>query len=174
GTFAHVSRAALADAAPDALYVRYLPAAARGELSAAIAGLGGVLAVIDSRSLEAAADDRMRLCYVLVGAMLLVAPIVALALMYSIGGVSVAERAGELANLRANGVRMGQVARIVGGENLTLVLLSLVPGLLLAYLVASGFMASLGSDMFQVSLAVAPRTWVLACLAVLGAAVVAA
>lgn len=42
----------------------------------------------------------------------------ALALMYSVTGVTVAERAGELANLRANGVRMCQVPRIVGGENL--------------------------------------------------------
>lgn len=174
GTFAYLSIEAVANASPNAIFVRYLEGADREVVKAAIADVGGVLAVIDSKSLEVAANDLMGLFYVFVAAMLVFGAVLALALMYSIGGVTVAERAGELANLRANGVRMGQVARIVGGENLTLVLLSLVPGLLLAYVVASGFMASFSSDMFQIPLVVAPRTWLLACVTVLAAAVAAA
>ncbi len=174
GTFAYLSRDALDGASPNAIFVRFEPGADRDAVKAAIEDANGVVAVVDSKALQVAANDLMGLFYAFVGAMLVFGAVLALALMYSIGSVTVAERAGELANLRANGVRMGQVARIVGGENLTLVLLSLVPGLALAYLVASQFMASFSSDMFQVSLVVAPRTWLLACLAVLAAAVAAA
>ena len=174
GTFAYASRDVLPDATPNAVFVRYQPGADRAAVEAAIGDVGDVLAVADARSLEAAANDLMGLFYAFVGAMLVFGAVLALALMYSVTGVTVAERAGELANLRANGVRMGQVARIVGGENLAVVLLSLAPGLLLARLVAAAAMASFSSDMFQVPLVVQPRTWLLACLSVLAAAFVAA
>ena len=130
--------------------------------------------MVDSHALQDAANGLMALFYAFVGAMSVFGCVLAFALIYSITSVTVAERSSELANLRASGVRQGQIARIVGGENLLLVLIALAPGLLLAYLTAAGFMASFESDMFRLPLVVLPRTWLLACVTVVLAAVLAA
>jgi len=173
GTFAYLALDALA-AAPNALYLSYEAGADRSALKQRIEKLHGVLAVVDARTLQRAADSLMALFYAFVGAMSVFGCVLAFALIYSITSVTMAERGSELANLRASGVRHGQIARIVGGENLLLVLIGLVPGLLLAYLTAAGFMASFSSDMFNLPLVVLPRTWVLACVTVVVAALLAA
>ncbi len=165
---------AAASIEPNAIYVRYAAGVDRDALTNRIENLKGVLAVIDSRALQGAADGLMALFYTFVGAMSVFGCILAFALIYSITSVTVAERRSELANLRASGVRQGQIARIVGGENLLLVLIALAPGLLLAYFTAAGFMASFQSDMFTLPLVVLPRTWLLACVTVVLAALLAA
>ncbi|MDT3680911.1 MAG: FtsX-like permease family protein [Truepera sp.] len=159
---------------PNAVYLRYAAGADREALKIRIENLKGVLAVVDSHALQDAANGLMALFYAFVGAMSVFGCVLAFALIYSITSVTVAERSSELANLRASGVRQGQIARIVGGENLLLVLIALAPGLLLAYLTSAGFMASFESDMFRLPLVVLPRTWLLACVTVVLAAVLAA
>lgn len=159
---------------PNALYLSYDAGTDRTAVKQRVEKVPGVLAVIDARALQQAADSIMALFYAFVGAMSVFGCVLAFALIYSITSVTVAERSSELANLRASGVRQGQIARIVGGENLLLVLVGLVPGLVLAYLTAAGFMASFSSDMFNLPLVVLPRTWVLACVTVVVAALLAA
>ena len=155
---------------PNVLYARYAPGADRAAVRQRLEGIPGVLAVIDTHSLEAAANRLMGLFYVFVGAMLVFGAALAFALIFSTMTVAISERAGELATLRAAGVRRGQLARIVSGENLVLVLLGLAPGLALAYLTAAVFMDSFSSDMFRFDLHVMPLTWVVAVAAVLLAA----
>ncbi len=159
---------------PNALYLRYAAGADRSAVEDRIKQIAGVMAVVDARALQQAANSIMALFYAFVGAMSVFGCVLAFALIYSITSVTVAERSSELANLRASGVRQGQIARIVGGENLLLVLMGLVPGLLLAYLTARGFMASFSSDMFNLPLRVLPRTWLLASATVVVAALLAA
>jgi putative ABC transport system permease protein len=167
---ASASRAAADAIAPNVFYVRYAAGVDRSSLRQRLQALPGVVAVIDSRGLKAAADQLMGLFYVVVGAMLVFGAALAFALIFSTMTVTISERSAELANLRAAGVSRAQIARIVGGENLVLVLLGLVPGLVLAYLTAAVFMDSFSSDMFRFDLHVTPLTWAVAVLAVVLAA----
>lgn len=157
-------------AAPNMLFVRYASGVERSALRHRLEGVAGVVAVIDARSLKVAADQLMGLFYVFVGAMLVFGAALAFALIFSTMTVTISERTAELASLRAAGVRQAQIARIVSGENLVLVLLGLVPGLVIAYLTAATFMGSFSNDMFRFDLHVAPLTWVVAVAAVVAAA----
>jgi len=161
---------AAAPPSPNTLFVRYAAGADRSALARRLEGLSGVVAVIDARSLKVAADRLMGLFYVFVGAMLVFGAALAFALIFSTMTVSISERTGELASLRAAGVRQAQIARIVSGENLVLVVLGLVPGLILAYLTADAFMGSFSSDMFRFDLHVQPLTWGVAVVSVVIAA----
>ena len=170
GTFAYASLPLLPDVQPNQVLVRYAAGADQAALRHDIEGMSGVLAVIDTRNLMRAADQYMGLFYVFVGAMLVFGAALAFALIFSTMTVTISERRGELASLRAAGVRQGQIARIVTGENLTLVLLGLVPGLAIAYGVAAVFMDSFSSDMFRFDLRIAPLTWLVAVASVVLAA----
>ena len=152
------------------LFVRYASGVDRGAVRQRLEGVDGVVAVIDARSLKVAADKLMGLFYVFVGAMLVFGAALAFALIFSTMTVTISERTAELASLRAAGVRQTQIARIVSGENLVLVLLGIVPGLVLAYLTAAAFMDSFSNDMFRFDLHVQPLTWAVAVASVLVAA----
>jgi putative ABC transport system permease protein len=150
--------------------VRFEPGADRAAVLRRLEGVGGVLAVVDARSLQRAANNLMQLFYVVVGLMLVFGAALAFALIFATMTVNISERSAELANLRASGARQGQIARIVSGENLVLVLLGMVPGLGLGYLTAAVFMASFSSDMFRFDLHVTWVTWATSIAAVLLAA----
>lgn len=154
----------------NALYVRYAPGTDRAAVRTRLGELDPVVAVVDARTLARAVDDLMGLFYALVGVMLIFGGVLAFALIYATMSVTIAERASELATLRAAGVRRGQIARIVGGENLMLVLIGLVPGMLVAWGVADRFLATFSSDMFRFDLHVRPLTWAAAAVAVILAA----
>jgi putative ABC transport system permease protein len=156
--------------APNMLFVRYASGVDRGAVRQRLEGVDGVVAVIDARSLKVAADKLMGLFYVFVGVMLVFGAALAFALIFSTMTVTISERTAELASLRAAGVRQTQIARIVSGENLVLVLLGIVPGLVLAYLTAAAFMDSFSNDMFRFDLHVQPLTWAVAVASVLVAA----
>ena len=177
GTFAYaalpLSGAASGDGeapAPNVLYVRYAAGVDRAAMRQQLQELDGVVAAIDTRSLKVAADKLMGLFYVFVGAMLVFGAALAFALIFSTMTVTISERSGELASLRAAGVRQSQIAGLVTGENLVLVLLGLVPGLAAAYAAAAVFMDSFSSDMFRFDLHVTPLTWAVAVASVVLAA----
>jgi len=155
---------------PNLALVRYRAGVDRAAMRQRLEGIPGVVAVIDTHSLAVAANRLMGLFYVIVGVMLVFGAALAFALIFSTMTVAISERSSELANLRAAGVRRRQIATIVGGENLVLVLLGLVPGLIVAYLTAAVFMASFNSDMFRFDLHVTPLTWAVAVAAVVLAA----
>lgn len=133
----------------------------------AIEHLPSVAVVVGTRTLEAQVRDLMSLFYVFVGVMLALGAVLAFALIYAAMSVNVAARTRELATLRALGVGPWRLALIVAGENLLVAVLSLVPGLPLAYLTAAAFMASFSSPLFRFELAIRPGTWIVACVSVL-------
>lgn len=165
-----LSRLRSSEPSPNVVFVRYTPGTDRAAVRQRLEQLSGVVAVIDTRSLAAAANRLMGLFYVIVGAMLVFGAALAFALIFSTMTVAISERAGELASLRAAGVRQRQLARIVSSENLVLVLVGLIPGLALAYLSAAVFMDSFSSDMFRFDLHIMPLTWGVAVAAVVLAA----
>lgn len=134
----------------------------------------GVAAVIDSRSLYVTIQDFLGFFYVFVGVMLLFGGIMAFALIFNTISVNVAERAGEYATMRANGMSRRRIAELITGENMLLTLLGIIPGLMVGYLVASWFMHSYTSDMFTFDLMMNPITLFLSAIAMVIVALLSA
>jgi putative ABC transport system permease protein len=139
--------------------VRYEPGVDRQLVRDRLAALPGVAAVVDSRALYDTAQSFMGLFYVFVGVMLVLGGIMAFALIFNTLSANVMERAVELTALRTLGMTSATIGRLVTAENLLLTVVALIPGLLVAYLLAAEFMASFSSDLFQFDLAVRPTTF---------------
>ncbi|HEY6014238.1 MAG TPA: FtsX-like permease family protein [Candidatus Limnocylindrales bacterium] len=162
GNLATVARAAgLSPADPPVAMalVRYEPGVDRHLVRDRLAALPGVAAVVDSRALYDTAQSFMGLFYVFVGVMLVLGGIMAFALIFNTLSANVMERAVELTALRTLGMTSATIGRLVTAENLLLTVVALIPGLLVAYLLAAEFMASFSSDLFQFDLAVRPTTF---------------
>ncbi|MCJ7711085.1 MAG: ABC transporter permease, partial [Chloroflexi bacterium] len=93
--------------------------------------------------------------------------VMAFALIFNTMTANIAERATELAALRALGMARGTVSRLVTAENFLLTVLGLVPGLIGGYLLAAVFMASFSSDLFSFDLHVRPTTFLFTALSIL-------
>jgi putative ABC transport system permease protein len=171
GTFAYGSlpefRQLAADVNANAIMVRYQAGADRQTVQARLAMLPGVVAIADSQALADAVDALMALFDVFVGAMLVFGAALAFALVFGTLSVTVAERTVEFATLRTAGVRQRTIAWLVTAENLLVVGLALVPGLLVARWSAAGFMAAFNSDLFRFELHAQPTTYLIAALAIL-------
>jgi putative ABC transport system permease protein len=175
GTYAYGSLATVAalagqppgDPAVSVVYVRYAAGADAAATAERLGNLPGVAAVIDSRALYAMAQSFMGLFYAFVGLALLFGAVMAFAVIFTTMSANVAERTTELAALRTLGMARSTVSWLVTSENVALTLLGLVPGLLVGYVGAALFMASFSSDLFQFSLEVHPRTFVVTALAIL-------
>ncbi len=98
--------------------------------------------------------------------MLLFGGAMAFALIYNSMSSNISERRIEMATLRAAGARHGMLARLITAENLLVVLLGIVPGLVLGYLAAAGFMDSFSNDQFSFALQMRTSTMVLAAVAI--------
>jgi putative ABC transport system permease protein len=109
-------------------------------------------AVIDSRALYDMFQDFLGFFYAFVGIMLAFGAVMAFALIFNTISVNVAEREGEYATMRANGLSQKQLASLITGENLLLTTLGILPGLVVGYAVAALFMQSYSSDMFTFEL----------------------
>ena len=132
-----------------------------------LGALPAVAAVVASRGLYDLAQQFMGLFYVFIGVMLLFGAVMAFALIFNTMTANIAERATELAALRALGMARGTVSRLVTAENFLLTVLGLVPGLIGGYLLAAVFMASFSSDLFSFDLHVRPTTFVFTALSIL-------
>ena len=173
GTYAYVSLATLEAAgagAPPGLAVRIAPGADRAAALAALGELPGVAVVHDTRALAAAADEYMALFHVFVGTMLVLGGALAFTILFVTMSVNLAERTTELATLRAGGVSLRAIGRLVTVENLLITALGLVPGLAIGILAADAFLASLSTDMFRIDLALRWTTPALTALALLAVA----
>jgi putative ABC transport system permease protein len=177
GTFAYLSLPALTEAlgpgAPDpanAAMISFTPGVDAAVVRSRLAALPQAGAVIDSRALHATAQSFMGLFDVFVGLMVVLGAVMALALIYTTMSANISERLVEMASLRAAGMGRRQLAQLVSSENVLLTLIGIVPGLIVAYFAAQGFMASFSSDLFSFDLALRPWTPVLVALALLAAA----
>lgn len=147
--------------------VRYDPGAASDAVTKRLEAVPGVLAVSDSQAIARIFNKYMGLFYAFVGVMLAFGAVMAFAILFVTIGSNVAERGTELATMRAMGMPIGVLGRVVSGENLLLTLAGIVPGLILGYIAAAGFMASFNSDLFTFDLTVRPLTFVGTALGIL-------
>jgi putative ABC transport system permease protein len=147
--------------------VRYEPGANARDVGKRLQSLPEVAAVIDSRAVYAIAQSMMGLFYAFVGVMLVLGATMAFVLVFTTMTANVSERSVELAALRVLGMPRAAVSRMVTFENLLLIAVGLVPGLVLGYLAAAAAMASFSSDLFRFDLQVRPTTFVVTALAIL-------
>lgn len=148
--------------------VRYEPGVDGDVMRRRLGAEDDVVAFVDSRALYDTVQSVLSLFYAFVGVMLAFGSVMAFALVFNTMSVNIAERAVELAALRASGMGRGRrIARLLTGENVLLTLLGIVPGLLAGYGVASLMMSSYTSDLFRFDLQMRAGTLVLSALAVL-------
>ena len=172
GTVATLTGQAASDPQVSSALVRYRQGADPTAVADRLGALPGVAAVVASRGLYDLAQQLMGLFYVFVGVMLVFGAVMAFALIFNTMTANIAERATELAALRALGMARGTVSRLVTAENMILTILGLVPGLIGGYLLAAVFMASFSSDLFSFDLHVRPTTFVFTGLSILLVAVI--
>ena len=132
-----------------------------------IEDLDTVAIVIDARELLEIIEAFTVFFYVFVGIMLIFGGAMAFALMFNTISVNVAERTGEFATMRANGLSHGGIATLIAAENILLTSLGLIPGVLIGYVTGAYFMASFSSDVFSLDFSMNPLSIAISALAML-------
>ncbi len=148
-------------------YVRYAPGVDREAMRRRLSALPGVVAFGDSNALRDMVDEYLGLFYAFVGIMLLFGAAMAFALLYNSIQANLAERAVEVATLRAAGIRFRSLSRMITAENFLFTAIGIVPGLIVGVEVSRLFLASFGSDAFSFDLQIRASTLVLSALAIL-------
>jgi putative ABC transport system permease protein len=142
----------------------------RAEVIDSVGELEPVAVVVDTRGLYEMFQDFLGFFYAFVGIMLAFGAVMAFALIFNTISVNVAEREGEYATMRANGLSQRKLASLITGENLLLTALGIIPGLIVGYAAAAVFMQSYSSDMFAFNLDMNTSTLVFSSLAMLAVA----
>jgi len=148
-------------------YVRYAPGVDREAMRRRLSALPGVVAFGDSNALLDTVNEYLGLFYVFVGIMLLFGAAMAFALLYNSIQANLAERAVEVATLRAAGIRFRSLSRMITAENFLVTAIGIVPGLIVGVEVSRLFLASFESDAFSFDLQIRASTLVLSALAIL-------
>jgi putative ABC transport system permease protein len=177
GTFVYASlseldRAAGAGVAANTALLRFAPDADAPKVLSELRAIPTVSVVVDSRGLAKSAKSLLALFSVFVGVMLLFGASMSFALMFNTMSANVAERASEMATLRATGVSRATISGLLTRENLLVTAIGIPLGLSIGYLLADGFMSSFSSDLFSFELHVRGTTLALAAAAMLGVALV--
>lgn len=143
----------------------------RVKATPAIAGIASRNVML--RSMTEILDDNIGV-YILIS--LSFSFVLAIGVLYNVVRITLSERARELASLRVLGFRRGEVAVILLGELFVLVIVALPLGLVAGRLLAGVLVASPGfdTDQFRLPLVVGPRSYGLATVTVLIAALIAA
>jgi putative ABC transport system permease protein len=152
--------------------LEFTDGADRDAVRRAVTDLDIVAAYEDSQALVSLYGDFTGLFYGFVGGMLALGGLMAFAIMFTTMSVNIVERSREMATLRASGVRLGQISRLVSSENLVMTLLGVVPGLVAGVLGGQALMRSYSSDLFQLDLVVRPATLAIAAGAIVVVALV--
>lgn len=173
GTFAYVDRTELARlAGVDTLPITgaqlaYGAGIDRDAVERAVLSIDGVLSVESTDAIRRLLADAIGLFYAFVGAMLAAGAILAAAVIFTTQSVSIAERAPEVATLRAAGVPLRRIARLITAENLLITLLAVLPGLVLGVAGGRAMFQTYSNDQFQLDFVVSPRTLALSAVALL-------
>ncbi len=157
---------ALASPAVSSAFVQLVPDADPEQVLAALEREPQVAAAVSATALRDLFEEYFRFFYAFVGVMLLLGGVLAFALIFNMITATLAERSVELATMRASGLSVAEVNRMMTMENLLLTLIGIPIGLLLGYFAAVAFMASFSSDLFSFDLDMNPLTMVWTALAV--------
>ena len=147
--------------------IRYAPGVDREAMRRRLSALPGVVAFSDANALRDTVNDYLGLFYAFVGIMLLFGAAMAFALLYNSIQANLAERAVEVATLRAAGIRFRTLSRMITAENVLVTAIGIVPGLIVGVEVSRLFLASFNSDSFSFDLQVRASTLVLSAVAIL-------
>lgn len=175
GTYAYISLPELTTLAggtnvANTVYLTYAPGAQPETMRNELSALPVVGAFIDSNALQSMAEQFMGLFYAFVGVMLALGGLMAFALIYNTISANVAERASEVAMMRAGGISRHTISRLLTSENVLLTLIGVVPGLLFGYVFAYYGLSVYSSDLFKWDLYIRPTTYVFTVIAIVVAA----
>jgi putative ABC transport system permease protein len=132
-----------------------------------IKDLDSVGIVVDARALYDLMQQFLGFFYIFVGMMLVFGGLMAFALMYNTISVNVAERSGEFATMRANGLSHRGIASLIATENVLLTLMGIIPGLIIGYAVGAFFMSQFSVDAFSLQFQMRPSSIVLSAVAMI-------
>jgi putative ABC transport system permease protein len=127
----------------------------------------GVAAFADSKALLDYMNQYLGLYYLIIGLMVLFGGAMAFALLYNVIQANLAERAVEVATLRAAGTPFATLARMITVENVLITGIGIVPGLLIGYELARVFMGQFSYDWFSFEVQARSSTFVLSAAAIL-------
>lgn len=116
----------------------------------------------------------MVLFYAFTGVMLIFALLMSFALLFNAMTVGVLERKREFATMRSLGTGRRWIALLLSGESGILWALTLLPGLVLGYLMALAMGSMFTTDLFTFTIVIAPVTYVAAALGILTTMLLAA
>jgi len=102
----------------------------------------------------------------------LLAATITVAVIYNSGRIALAEQQRELATLRVLGFRLPEVARIILGEQLLLLLLAIPLATLFGYLIGQLLVTALASELYRIPLVLHPVSYLFTVLLLLSAAAV--
>ncbi len=175
GTFVYISAGELTALTggtdvENSVYVTYVSGAQGETMRNELSALPNVGAFIDSQALKSMARQYMSLIYAFVGIMLALGGVMAFALIYNTISANIAERASEVAMMRAGGVSRRTISGLLTSENVLLTLIGVIPGLVIGYVFAYYGLSIYSSDMFTMSLYIRPTTYVFTVLAIIVAA----
>ncbi len=111
---------------------------------------------------------------VISGVLTLFACVIAVGVVYNNARIALAERAWELASLRVLGFTRGEVTALLLGEMALQIAVALPLGMVLGWLLVHGTTLALRNDQFQFPVEIQPRTYAMAALAIVGAALASA
>ena len=100
------------------------------------------------------------------------AVIIAFGVVYNAARISLSERSRELASLRVLGFTIGEISLILLGELALLTLLSIVPGLLVGFVLSTFVLRSVSSEVYRIPFVVTPANVAWSILTVAAAATV--
>lgn len=87
--------------------------------------------------------------------------VMAFAIVFTVVSINIIERSREIATMRTLGEGKGRIALMITVENLLVGLAGLIPGIPLGYALALSIFRLVETDMFSLTLAVFPRTYIL-------------
>jgi putative ABC transport system permease protein len=136
--------------------------------------LPGAVSVQRKSDMVADLQSYMVLFYAFTGVMLAFALLMSFALLFNAMTVSVLERRREFATMRSLGTGRRWIALLLSGEDFILWLFTLIPGLLLGYLMALGMGSAFNTNLFTFKIVIAPITYVAAAVGILLTMLIAA
>jgi putative ABC transport system permease protein len=151
-------------------FVTYAEGADRDRMRDVLSSIPGVTAFADSKALLDYMNQYLGLYYLVIGLMVLFGGAMAFALLYNVIQSNLAERAIEVATLRAAGTSFASIARMITAENVLMTAIGILPGLLLGYELARLFMSQFSYDWFTFEVDARPSSFALAAIAILAVA----
>lgn len=148
-------------------FVSYRDGVDRERMRELLSSVAGVTAFADSAALLDYMNQYLGLYYLVLGLMVLFGGAMAFALLYNVIQSNLAERAVEVATLRAAGTPFASLARMITVENVLMAAAGIVPGLLIGYELARIFMEQFSYDWFTFEVQARPSTFVFSALAIL-------